>query len=92
MLNLTGLLTGLEANPQPGASAPPRRPTMLLIGFEEGVKCAEVPIDDMPNGELKIILDHWDNIGRTYEYHLEERFIKPYKWPEFKAEEVEDGK
>ena len=62
---------------------------MLLVGFEDNVKCAEVPIDEMSNEELKIILDHWDEIGRTHEYHLEEKFIKPYNWPEFKAEEVE---
>ena len=63
---------------------------MLLVGFEDGVKCAEVPIDKMSNHELKIILDHWEEIGRTHEYHLEDRFIKSYYWPSFdEGEEVE---
>lgn len=61
---------------------------MLLVGFEEGVKVAETPIDDMPPSELQIILEIWEEQGRTWEYHLEARLIKPYKFPDF-GEEVE---
>ncbi len=62
---------------------------MLLIGYEDGVKCAEVSLDDMPTSELKVILEIWDDIGRTWAYELE---VKPYNWPRFDEEEVKDGK
>lgn len=63
---------------------------MLLVGFEEGKKVAEVDVDKVSTDELAIILELWDEMGRTYEYQLEVRAIKPYKWPRFdKGEEVE---
>ena len=57
---------------------------MLLVGYEEGVKCAEVSIDNMPTSELQTILELWDKAGRTWSYEVE---IKPFYFPRFKIEE-----
>lgn len=64
---------------------------MLLVGFKDGVKCAEVPIDNMPNPELQTILEIWEKIGRTWSYEVE---VKPFYWPRFEiaGKEAENDK
>lgn len=53
---------------------------MLLVGKEDGKKVAEVSLDKMPLSELQVLLEIWDETGRTFEYQSE---VKPYKWPSF---------
>lgn len=63
---------------------------MLLVAYEQGVKCAEVSIDDMTTSELQLILELWDEAGRSWSYEGE---IKPFYFPRFdfdKGEEEEE--
>lgn len=48
---------------------------MLLIGYEDGVKCAIVSIDQMEDEELQTILEIWKECGRTHEYQLENKKV-----------------
>lgn len=45
-------------------------PEWWLIGKEHGKIVALVNITVMPTCTLEIILQHWDDIGRAFEYKL----------------------
>lgn len=57
----------------------------LLVMFKNGVKVAEKDITDMTGDQVWKEIKFQESLNRTWEYTT----IKPYKWPEFKAEEVE---
>ena len=63
---------------------------MLLVGFQDGKRCAEVSIDKMTIDEVAAILEIWEDLGREWEYAIPARMIKTYKWPSFdEGKEVE---
>lgn len=57
---------------------------MLLVGFKDGKRCAEVSVDRMTTDEIQVILEIWDSIGRRWSYEVE---VKPYNWPSFDEKE-----
>ena len=57
---------------------------MMLIAKEDNKVCAIIDcIDDMSDKELQTLFEIWDEMGRSWEYALPIRAIKPYNWPRF---------
>ena len=43
---------------------------IFLIGYEQSKKVAEVDLATLSNKALKVVLDHWKDINRTFLYDI----------------------